>query len=75
MPRQQAGHPHHLRWNRDCFWRISRQSIPIPPQVKSEWLAQWALEQFLMRTHSDQSNHRISFMRQVENDHVDQAVG
>lgn len=28
-----------------------------------------------MRTHSYQSNHRIGFMRQVENDHVDQTIG
>ena len=34
-----------------------------------------ALEQFLMRAHSDQSEHRIRLMRQVQNDHIDQAIG
>ena len=37
-PRYQPTHwgrPHQLRWNRDCFWLISRQSIPIPPQLRS----------------------------------------
>lgn len=42
MLQQQVEHPHHLRWNKDCFWPISRKSIPIPPQLKIEWLAQWA---------------------------------
>ena len=74
-PQQRTGHPHQLRWNRDRFWLINRKSIPIPPQLRSRWLAQRTLKQLLMRAHSDQSNHRVSLMRQVENDHVDQAVG